>query len=422
VSPVTYLFNQTEMIVAYLRLTFWPTDLVLDYGFPFPMSLGEALPHGLVILSLLVATAVLWKVAPPVACLGTWFFTTLAPTSSFVPLAAEVGAERRMYLPLAALSVLVAWVGYELTRRVPPSRWKPVAAPAVLAVTAVILSVLTWQRNAEYQGESYVWQTVWERYPHARALYNLGQQLELEGRRDEAIQYYHDALDRFPEAHYFIGIEFDEEGRYDEAIERYRAYLRAIPDDALSSDAYARLQRALISTGQLQEAAKICDEVLARHPDHGPTRLAFADILRLQGQFEDAVGAYAMYLGISPADAGAHNSLGLTLISLGRDAEAVQAFGRAVQLSPVNSALIENLATGLARIGRFDEAVTQYGRAIQIDPLRVGLHVGLGQVLAVQGRSADAMEVFRRALRMAGSDPAARDEATQALERLMRQP
>ena len=45
------------------------------------------------------------------------FFLTLAPTSSIVPIATEVGAERRMYLPLAALSVLAVTLAWAMVGR-----------------------------------------------------------------------------------------------------------------------------------------------------------------------------------------------------------------------------------------------------------------------------------------------------------------
>ena len=53
------------------------------------------------------------------------FFLTLAPTSSVVPIASEVGAERRMYLPLAALVVLAGfarWLGLDRLRARWPAR------------------------------------------------------------------------------------------------------------------------------------------------------------------------------------------------------------------------------------------------------------------------------------------------------------
>ena len=48
------------------------------------------------------------KLLALVIAFGLWFFVTLAPASSIVPVATEVGAERRMYLPLMAIAVLFA--------------------------------------------------------------------------------------------------------------------------------------------------------------------------------------------------------------------------------------------------------------------------------------------------------------------------
>src|SRR5439155_17727388 len=107
ISPWTYLLNQAVMIVRYLRLAIWPRSLVLAYGTPQPVTLVDVLPYALVVLALLAATAVaLWR-RPALGFLGAWFFVTLAPTSTIVPIATEVGAERRMYLPLVAVVTIV---------------------------------------------------------------------------------------------------------------------------------------------------------------------------------------------------------------------------------------------------------------------------------------------------------------------------
>ena len=39
-----YLLNQSAMISRYLRLVFWPSDLVINYGPPLPYSLRDVLP------------------------------------------------------------------------------------------------------------------------------------------------------------------------------------------------------------------------------------------------------------------------------------------------------------------------------------------------------------------------------------------
>ncbi len=91
------------MITRYVRLSVWPRDLVLYYGWPLPLTLTDVLPQALFVLGLLALTAVTLYRRPRVGILGLWFFLTLAPTSSILPIATEVGAERRMYLPLMAL-------------------------------------------------------------------------------------------------------------------------------------------------------------------------------------------------------------------------------------------------------------------------------------------------------------------------------
>src|SRR4029453_9133238 len=108
VRPWTYLLNQVEMIARYLRLSFWPSPLVLDYGLPRPLSLENVAGTAIVVVVLLVATAVALVRWPAVGFLAARFFVTLAPTSSVIPIASEVGAERRMYLPATALAVLAA--------------------------------------------------------------------------------------------------------------------------------------------------------------------------------------------------------------------------------------------------------------------------------------------------------------------------
>jgi protein O-mannosyl-transferase len=106
VSPWTYLLNQTVMMVRYLRLAVWPNSLVVNYGWPLPLTLADVVPQALMVVALLGATIAALIRRPPLGFLGASFFITLAPTSSVVPIATEVGAERRMYLPLIPLVVL----------------------------------------------------------------------------------------------------------------------------------------------------------------------------------------------------------------------------------------------------------------------------------------------------------------------------
>src|SRR3954451_7634239 len=105
-TPWTYLLTQTGVIAHYLRLALVASPLALDYdGWPMATSVLEGAQFALPLLIAFIATV--WAIVrrQPWGFLGGWFFATLAPSSSVLPLATEIAAERRMYLPLAALVV-----------------------------------------------------------------------------------------------------------------------------------------------------------------------------------------------------------------------------------------------------------------------------------------------------------------------------
>ena len=77
-----------------------------------------------------------------------WMFVTLAPTSSIVPIATEVGAERRMYLPLAALIALVVAALAIAAGRLGPRRAR-YAFAAVCLLCMAPLTAATIARNRE---------------------------------------------------------------------------------------------------------------------------------------------------------------------------------------------------------------------------------------------------------------------------------
>ncbi len=156
VGPWTYLLNQAQMISRYLALTAWPRWLVIDYGLPRTLAVREVVVKGAFIVALAGATAFALRRWPAIGFLGVMFFLTLAPTSSIVPITSEVGAERRMYLPLAALVVLAVTLGaviVERARQRSPGHARTLAGAAIAVSAAVIaaLAVRTVYRNRDYE-------------------------------------------------------------------------------------------------------------------------------------------------------------------------------------------------------------------------------------------------------------------------------
>ena len=348
VSPWTYLLNQTVMLVRYLRLAVWPTGLVVNYGWPRPLSLVDVLPAALLVAALILMTVItLWR-RPMLGFLGAWFFLTLAPTSSIVPIATEVGAERRMYLPLIALVALALIALARLGTRNP--RGRP-ATVALVAILATILGAATLARNREYASALGLAETALARWPTPAAESAVGQELALAGRHDEAIARLRQAAPSFPRAYYHLGGELFNQGRIDEALPPLEQFVRLEPELAEAVPARTMIGRALMLQQQWPKAEEQLQLVLSMSPSRGPahaTALGFlADTLFAQQKFAAAQAAYTSYLQERPDDVGAMTNLAVSLSALGRLDEAVSAFRRAVEMNPRDPQLRRNLDLAL---------------------------------------------------------------------------
>jgi tetratricopeptide (TPR) repeat protein len=381
VSPWAYLLDQAPLIVRYLRLAAWPTGLVFDYGEPTAQTLRQVWPAGAAIAALLVATILAWFRVPAMAFLGTWFFITLAPTSSLLPIATEVGAERRMYLPLIAVLAAVLAGGARLLRRIDDPGTRRIAGMSAAGVGCAVLVLSTLVRNSEYATGVSIWQTVVDRRPTGRAHYLLGRELRDVGRRDEAIAQYRLALDTSPDARYAMGFELAADGRHQEAVEYYRDFIRLKPLDGNVPRAYHNLGRSLMAVGRPEEAAAAFRETLARSASDKYATAGLADALFAMQRWGDAVTEYSAYLRIAPGDPAALFGMGLALGRLGRYAEARDAFASVVNQQTTNVAAHVNLAVALANTGQIGDAVREYRRAVELEPDPAARH-GLEQAIA----------------------------------------
>jgi len=190
ITPIRYLLTQPGVLLHYLRLSVWPSPLVLDYvDWPHARFVEDWLPQGLVIVALLIGTGYgLWR-RSWLGFVGAWFFLILGPTSSFVPIA-DVAFEHRMYLPLASVIVLAVF-GFEhlLTRLC--GAWteatrQRIAAGCMLALSALLIG-LTISRNEDYHNAEAMWDDNFEKRPrNIRVRDNLAVIYAGDGREEKA--------------------------------------------------------------------------------------------------------------------------------------------------------------------------------------------------------------------------------------------
>jgi Flp pilus assembly protein TadD len=341
-----YLLNQAVMIVRYLRLALVPRGLVLYYGWPQPLTVAGVLPQLALVAALLAITAwALWH-RPKLGFLGAWFFLTLAPTSSFVPIATEVGAERRMYLPLIAV-VALAVIAF---RRVVGS--SPVRA-AALVVTMALLGAGTIARNVEYRSSLRLAETTAERWPTPAAHGMLGTELASAGRLADAERHLREAQAGHPPARYYLATVLVAENRPAEAIDYFHSFIASQPPELEQVRlAHAELARALLSTGREREAEAEDRVILERDPSDTPALTQLAQILLKGGRFAEAIPVLRQLTIARPMDPWAFGALGVALASTGLLDDATEAFRRQVELDPGNEHARQNLARAVSMRGR----------------------------------------------------------------------
>jgi Flp pilus assembly protein TadD len=119
--------------------------------------------------------------------------------------------------------------------------------------------------------------------------------------------------------------------------------------------------------------------------------------LQQKGQYEASIAEWRKALKANPADASAHNSLGMALFETGRLDEAITRFRKAVELKPLFIQAHCGLGSALAMQGKTVEAVAVLQRALKINAGYAPLHNDLGMALMQAGQPDQAIAHFRKA-------------------------
>ncbi|MEN6489072.1 MAG: glycosyltransferase family 39 protein, partial [Smithella sp.] len=276
-TPMDYWVTQCEVIFHYLRLALWPSGLVIDYGWPvakardiWPFIAGT-------LLLLFLSVWSLWQ-RKVTGFLGVWFFLILAPTS-LIPLN-DLAFEHRMYLPLAAIIVLIVGIAFNIEKWA--QKWfktsnQPKHSPSFLIILIIcaglILGFLTYQRNYDYRSEIAIWSdTISKRPNNFRGYHGLGLALGKNGQLDDALQYLLHARMINPDDGYVnndTGFILFLMNKPDESIPFFREAIRLRPNN---SKMHNNMGAALAQTGMLKEGIRHFSEALRIKPDYVSAR------------------------------------------------------------------------------------------------------------------------------------------------------
>lgn len=145
-------------------------------------------------------------------------------------------------------------------------------------------------------------------------------------------------------------------------------------------------------------------EIIARFPADTETYFRLGNLLRDQGQIEEAIAVFERGLTFDPEAQDIYNGLGFCYSGLARYDEAVAAHRRYVQLAPNEPNAYDSLGITLTEAGRYAEAGETLNRALDLKPDFHFANLHLGDVYFHLGQYRKAVKQFERYLQLAPTD------------------
>lgn len=298
-----YLFTQFRALFAYIGMFLFPANLDLDWDFPISRNIFD---HGAIfgLLGLVALAAAAWRfrTRAPLAGFGyLLFLLLLSPTSSILPIKDPV-AERRLYLPMLGLLLILV----DLAGRLKIDR-KMLAAACLVVLLGV--AVATHARAEVWSSPVSLWEDTVRKSPNkARDRLQLASAYYDAGRFDRALTEYEKASQLQPPEYSMLlnwALAYDGLNQPEYALAKLRQAA------ALDRTAHVYSQIGMIygKRGQMKEAMEALDEAGKIDPNFAMTYY-YKGLVNLSArQIPAAEANFAKALQIDPTLQAARDGL-----------------------------------------------------------------------------------------------------------------
>ncbi|PYR64474.1 MAG: hypothetical protein DMF91_00200 [Acidobacteria bacterium] len=276
-----YVLLELDVVRRYLTLLLVPAGQAMFHDVSLLKGVFD--PRAILaigVLGLMLALAWRLRRIDGLASFGIlWFLLLLLPSSALVALGhGEAMTEHRVYLASCGLFLAIgAGISHVWVRVTRLSASARLLARAVLATGLVTLCALTVLRNVVWASPVTLWHEAVDRAPdHWRPRLLLGEALQDNGRREEAVEQYKAALrirPAEPSAYMKLGLCFAEMGRLQEAAATFQR-LRDL--DPRSAGASTGLGAVAMLQGQPDRARQYFLEAIERDPRNVSARRSLA--------------------------------------------------------------------------------------------------------------------------------------------------
>jgi len=347
---ISYFLVQAKVTVFYyLKIFFLPFNLNADSGFPFSTLTKDwkivfsiILIIGIIIMVLRFGN--IW------IKLGlVWFFITLAPTSTVIPLN-DLAVEHRMYLPMSlGLCLVTGWFISD------SGKIKQIFS---FVFILLICALLTTVRNEVWISEINLWSDAALKNPNSPRVHNnLGKAFFETGDLNSARVHLEKSLfsiNKYVKAQYNI-----------DNTEKFSG-------KASFAEPHYNLANVYLDLGRLDDAEAKYGKALRLKPSYYSAELGLGSVKNMKGQYNLAISHFL-------------NSIDLMRKETGQPDYALARL---------------NLGEVYGKTQRFDQAIVELKRALEAEPSMIEAHFNLGTAYMFIGSYDKAVKSFETCLKL----------------------
>lgn len=405
-SPIQYLITQPFVMAHYFAMLFVPNALSADTDWTLlPGVTDWRFIAGCLFIFTMLAIAFITSLKAklrPISFGILWFFITLIPSSSVIPLA-EVMNDHRMYLPFIGLCMSIGWsfallfdhYRQKLSNSIPA--YKTVLAGLLVFILAGY-AYGTHKRNEVWATEESLWYDVTLQSPNnGRGLMNYGLSKMAKGDYAAANIYFERALVLLPT--YFalnvnIGILKAAMGNPAKAEEYFKRAMILGPN---FPDSYVFYGRFLKEQKRYAEAAQMLNKSMSLSSSNLYTRTLLMETYQLMQNWAGLKTVAQSTLQINPGNtesarylkaaeaqktttevladeakklptAKKYLDLGLEYYRAGNYLQCIEVCKEAIKLQPNLPEAYNNMGAAYNLLGRYEEAIPVLKMAVKLRP------------------------------------------------------